>query len=789
MPYSRFCKLKKCGPVVTALIACLGLAFHGQVALAAQHQVEPEPTSNQCYHRPGANSSLTDPAAIQALAAEAYIWALAPEFVYRFLNYNTLKTAPVNKLAGITEAAGWNNPATNAGDASVLYLNAMINLSGKQTEGGATELVLTVPPSLDPKDPTSKERYIVVDFLDQYINTVGSIGTRTTPSTETQTYLIAGPQSIYQHDTRVTIGGKEFRVLPTGTNLNWMLIRIRADTLAPSSGPNSFPSSSTANIYPEVVQKFALNTLDEYLKNGNQPILQSSFQYPFTKQQLKRSQDWRTQPCSNPDTCTVADAVEFFQQAGCSLVISPMPSADFGINFTPLTSDFPEWIAPQDSATTVYVNPSFGQQATLDRFARLGLTANGYAVPRNWGPQQLNALMAGLLAGLNNLNQKLSTSPGKTTNFWNYINANVGTYSNSPQGYLNRGAIVLAGGSANLPEDAIYSQTNFLGGSNTQLSGGNTYTLKFTTPIPTGSPANGTIPPLSLDENGNPDGFWSLHVYQPDATESAAPFLMQTASLNTAYSNANLNVLSVVGNSITACDTEWALMKASSPVFFSANAYGLIPGKPYYIIGDPTRTSGSGTSCTNSTGTITFQVSVMWKQELSPASATHAPVPMQNSVDPAGPGSVFGLLAVSGPFQPFQWGPIQSVSQLGSQQITSGLLQADSDSSGNKSYTIWVAPPSNLSGANLNTWVPAPPLGVDPHNWIPTPSSDYYNLIYGANSGVSTDIRLMIRMYDPAPGCPPPSILPPIDENGVSCSKLPPAEFDATYAYPLVNKQ
>ena len=60
--------------------------------------------------------------------------------------------------------------------------------------------------------------------------------------------------------------GKEFRVLPTGTNLNWMLIRIRADTLAPSSAPNSFPLNSTANVYPDVVQKFALNTLDEYLK-------------------------------------------------------------------------------------------------------------------------------------------------------------------------------------------------------------------------------------------------------------------------------------------------------------------------------------------------------------------------------------------------------------------------------------------------------------------------------------------------------------------------------------------
>src|SRR5262249_15924745 len=161
--------MKKYALTASALIACVALAFHGQVALAAPPAtppgVEPEPQANQCFHRPGAISTLTHPLAIPQLAAQAYMWALAPEFVYRFLNYNTLKTAPVNKLGGTTEVAAWNNAATNAGDASVLYLNAMINLSGKQTEGGATELVLTVPPSQD--------QYIVVDFLDGFINTVG----------------------------------------------------------------------------------------------------------------------------------------------------------------------------------------------------------------------------------------------------------------------------------------------------------------------------------------------------------------------------------------------------------------------------------------------------------------------------------------------------------------------------------------------------------------------------------------------------------------------------------------
>ncbi len=70
----------------------------------------------------------------------------------------------------------------------------MIDLSGQKGRGGTKELVLTVPPS--------KSNYYVVDLLDDFINTVGSIGTRTTPSTRAQTYLLAGPTSRYAHQAR-----------------------------------------------------------------------------------------------------------------------------------------------------------------------------------------------------------------------------------------------------------------------------------------------------------------------------------------------------------------------------------------------------------------------------------------------------------------------------------------------------------------------------------------------------------------------------------------------------------
>jgi len=79
-----------------------------------------------------------------------------------------------------------------------------------------------------------------------------------------------------------------------------------------------------------------------------------------------------------------------------------------------------------------------------------------------------------------------------------------------------------------------------------------------------------------------------------------------------------------------------------------------------------------------------------------------------------------------------------------------------------------------------------PPEVEHPENWIPTPSTAYYNYVYGDNSKVNTEIRLMIRMYFPAPGCPPPSILPPFDEHGNPCIPGNPAPDAATYVFPLV---
>jgi hypothetical protein len=70
---------------------------------------------------------VTDPAVIKALAAEAYLWGLGPQFIERTSKYNTIIGAPFNALKYGSVPAAWNNDATNAGDASVLYVVGFVN--------------------------------------------------------------------------------------------------------------------------------------------------------------------------------------------------------------------------------------------------------------------------------------------------------------------------------------------------------------------------------------------------------------------------------------------------------------------------------------------------------------------------------------------------------------------------------------------------------------------------------------------------------------------------------------
>jgi hypothetical protein len=678
----------------------------------------------------GSVSPLTNPVKIQKLAASAYIWGIAPEFVYRFANYNELVTAPVNTFGGAGGVSAWNNQATNAGNASALYLNAMLDLSGAKGRGGAKALVLTVPPS--------KSNYYIVALLDGYINAVGSIGTRTTPSTHAQTYLLVGPTSRYAHQRIARIHGFTYRVMPFDTNRGWMLVRIRADSLAPASDPTSI-----ASIQKSVVERFGLSTLAEFERRGHRPEYFQPGQYTPTPEQIKRAAKWHTAP---------TNAVPFFKQVGKAVRRNPLPTASTGLNGIPLRT-LPSWIAPQPNANRRYRNPSYPQRRTLALFRPLGLTADGFTTPRNWGPAQVKALQDGYDASREYVNNKV-TSIGATpaTNYWTYLNSGIGNYPNNPQGYLHRAALTIYGG-ANLPQDAVYAQIGTLDGTSaTQLNRNNTYKLTFKPPVtnPTALPVIGTLPPTVNDRQGNPQGFWSITVYQPDTMQSGAPFISQASVLNTAYSSANIPVTAVdpSTDTITVKPTAWGPLVESTPILFGPTAaqYGLTPGVPYYIASTPTRKIDPNTKAT----TYSFQVSTQWVQDLSADN-----VPIQYS---GMPGPVAQLSNPGGPVN-LQWGPIQPVSQLGSQQLTSGELAKNPDGS----VTIWIGPTL--------------PAGAPATNWIPTPSDAYYENLYPGIS-VPTPILPIIRIYYPAPGSnTQASILPP-----------PNRSLGATYVFPALQQ-
>jgi hypothetical protein len=203
-------------------------------------------------------------------------------------------------------------------------------------------------------------------------------------------------------------------------------------------------------------------------------------------------------------------------------------------------------------------------------------------------------------------------------------------------------------------------------------------------------------------------------------------------------------------DTITVQPSAWGPLKASSPVMFGSTAanYGLTPGVPYYVATKPTQQ----TDPTTKTKTYSFKVSAEWLQQLSTAG-----VPIQGDTGTAGP--IVQLKSPGGPVN-LQWGPIQPVSQLGSQQLTSGKLVKNPDGS----VTIWIAPTL--------------PPGAPVTNWLPTPSSAYYANLYPGKKVATPQIRLMMRIYYPTPG----------SNTQSSILEPPNGSMGATYVFPAVQK-
>jgi len=199
--------------------------------------------------------------------------------------------------------------------------------------------------------------------------------------------------------------------------------------------------------------------------------------------------------------------------------------------------------------------------------------------------------------------------------------------------------------------------------------------------------------------------------------------------LNTSYSTVDTAVLSVdaTTNYMTVRAPKWGPLVASTPILFGADAdaYGLTPGKVYYVASMPTTNTRHTT--------YTFQISTQWLQTLSSGH-----VPIQG---PGGePGPIVDLISPSRACR-LTYGLVQPVTQLGSPQLAANQLVKNTDGS----LTLWFGPTL--------------PAGAPESNWIPTPSQAYYEALY-PKSDVSTAFQLTLRMYYPTPGNEPPSILP-----------------------------
>ena len=221
--------------------------------------------------------------------------------------------------------------------------------------------------------------------------------------------------------------------MASDSTIGWFLIRVLTNTLIDASDPTSVP-----NVVKNVVHKFALNPLQNFERNDHQPVYPDSFVLPApTKQQIDDAQPYQNAP---------DDAVTFFSQLGDAVVTNPIPG--YRMSGTAL-GDLPSWVTPQAGATGIYLVPSYGQKATLDSFAPIGLTEQGFSVPAKWGKLQLDALQAGYVLAQKTLRAFIdAAAAGTSTNYCGILNDPVGTYPNDAKGYLYRSLIVVEGGVA-----------------------------------------------------------------------------------------------------------------------------------------------------------------------------------------------------------------------------------------------------------------------------------------------------------------------------------------------------
>ena len=218
-----------------------------------------------------------------------------------------------------------------------------------------------------------------------------------------------------------------------------------------------------------------------------------------------------------------------------------------------------------------------------------------------------------------------------------------------------------------------------------------------------------SIPPLVSDPSGNPFGFWSITLYQPDPMEVAAPFLSQASVLNTHYSTADTAVLSVDAGTDTLtvrCAGLGAHRGEHSHLVRRQRRLLRLAAEHRLLRGHHPQTGrrpGDARDDVLLPGLPAVDSDVVARQRPDPGLRRP-----RTDRRPAAAGAGAG---------PLTYGLVKPVAQLGSKQLAAGQLATNADGS----LTLWFGP--------------SLPAGAPASNWIPTPSTAYFKTIYPQRDG------------------------------------------------------
>jgi len=632
---------------------------------------------------------------------EATAWSYPLNETYRFYQLDQISEAAPNELFKPAFVASWlNESSAPSPNSSVLYMTGWLDLS-------KGEQVLQLPAN-------PAERFYVFAILDSYINTSGSFGTRLEEianNKDLQYVLIAGPDSTtyYGKDTwQATVatssGDKQLSILQVDTPIAWITARFNANSLDTESLAETQDFINGSQNRPN--SGFQITSLSNFIANGEVP-----YQTPTTQSQSGDQVTAAREAYKLPLT-----AETYFNQVGKALAISPVPAQ---LNTQLAPPPYQIWINNQNadqppSNSNPYQPPSAlsdQQRASLNKqFQPIGLNLEtGFNKPTDWSAEEnviFNLAYTFSQEVLSKATAGTVTGKAGQYNGWNITNNNIGVYPNTWESWLVRAGVAVNGGSANIPNDAVYPTTQLDSEGNTLFS---TYSYSITLPS--------LNSPSAIENYGPAKGFWSFTIYQPNPGNTYQPFLIENAIQNIAYTPLNSTAeLTADGSLLTKKPVNWNVGTAKGTALLTGstlNVSGLKDNTIYYIEEAKDITSGNNLLLT--------------------LSETYNSKYARNGVPIGGEGSPGEPVSISGsPGSSIEFGWINPVSQLGSSQLN-GV------SSSNPTLAVESDGSIRLSLTNL-----APTS--DTQNWLPTP------LVTGdqaSNTKAASEFLVMARYYQP----------------------------------------